>query len=170
MASVWPMEFYREGDVLRPVRPRAFAQQYAEGEIHRLAPVEERSHASHAHFFAALTEAWRSLPEAQAERFPSAEHMRKWALIRAGYRDDTTVVAASPEEAQRIAALARSLDGYAVIVVRDDIVTVMTAKSQSQKAMGKADFQASKDAVLGIVAGLIGTTTDELAAAGRSAA
>ena len=159
---IYPMEFARDGEVLRPLHPNAFARQYVEGEIHRLAPWEDRSQASHNHQFAAIHEAWKNLPEDQAERFPTSEHLRKWALIRAGYRNDTTIVAASPEDAQRLAALARSLDGYAVIVVRDDVVTVMTAKSQSARAMGKADFQASKDAVLGIVAGLIGTTPNEL--------
>ena len=54
--------------------------------------------------------------------------------------------------------------------VREAVVTVYTAKSQSLRAMGKADFQASKDAVLGIVSEMVGTTPAELRReAGRAA-
>jgi hypothetical protein len=42
-------------------------------------------------------------------------------------------------------------------------VTVLTALSQSRRAMGKKRFQASKDAVLAFVAELIGTSPATLA-------
>jgi hypothetical protein len=72
-------------------------------------------------------------------------------------------------EAQRVAAFVKPLDDYAVIVVREALVSVYTAKSQRIRAMGKHDFQRSKDAVLEILAGLIGTTTKALTNAGEAA-
>lgn len=138
------------------------AAEFGEGECVRLERHEERSGKSHNHFFAALNDAWLNLPEGEAERFPSSEHLRKWALIRAGYRDERTFVAASKAEGERLVAFVKPMDDYAVVVRRDAVVTVYTAKSQSVKAMGKADFQASKDAVLEKVAALIGMQPAQL--------
>jgi len=100
-------------------------RHYVVGETYPLVVQEQRSRASHNHYFAALHEAWANLPEVLAERFAT---------------------------------------------VREAVVTVYTAKSQSLRAMGKADFQASKDAVLGIVSEMVGTTPAELRReAGRAA-
>lgn len=145
------------------------AAEFGEGECVRLERHEERSGRSHNHFFAALNDAWLNLPEGEAERFPSAEHLRKWALIKAGYRNEITIACASRAEAIRKIADIKSLDDYAVAVARENVLIVYTAKSQSVKAMGKADFQASKDAVLGIIADLIGVAPDTLSKHARAA-
>jgi hypothetical protein len=50
-----------------------------------------------------------------------------------------------------------------VIDVQEATVTRYTAKSQSMKAMGRAEFQASKEAVLGFLADMVGVTPDALA-------
>ena len=129
---------------------------YGAGECVNMAPVEERTAASHAHYFAVIGDAWRTLPEYLAETFASPEHLRKWALIKAGYRDERSVVCASKAEAQRIAAFIKPMDDYAVVSVSGTAVVVLTAKSQSMRAMGKADFLASKEAVLNVLAELLG--------------
>jgi hypothetical protein len=121
-----------------------------------------RSRRSHNHFFAQVAEAWQQLPENLADEFASPEHLRKWALIKAGFRDERKFVASSPEEAQSIAAFIAPMDDYAVITVSGCVVTVYTAQSQSIPAMGGRDFQASKNAVFEVIARLIGVTTDEL--------
>lgn len=140
------------------------------GEAYPLVVQEQRSQASHSHYFAALHDAWANLPEHLAERFVTAEHLRRYALIKAGYRDERTIVAASKAEALRLAAFVRPMDEFAVVTVSEAVVTVYTAKSQSLRAMGRADFQASKDAVLGIVADMIGTAPATLRReAGRAA-
>jgi phage gp36-like protein len=144
-------------------------KHFAVGEVYPLEVHEARSDPSHRHLFAVINEAWQNLPEAQARRFASAEHLRKWALIRAGYYDERSIVCADEDEAQRIAAFVRPLDDYAIVVVRGCVVAVYTAKSQSARAMGRQDFQRSKDAVLDIIAGLIGTTTQALTQAGEAA-
>ena len=62
------------------------------------------------------------------------------------------------------------LDDFAIVVVTGSVVTRFTAKSQSQRAMGKADFQASKDAVLDLAAQLIGATPQQIEESARTAA
>ena len=57
----------------------------------------------------------------------------------------------------RVAAFVRPLDDFAVVETDGLVVTVYTAKSQSMRAMGKKTFQESKDAVLRVIAELIGT-------------
>ena len=60
--------------------------------------------------------------------------------------------------------------GIRGVVVNEATVTVMTAKSQSMRAMGRVEFQRSKEAVLDVVAQMIGVKRDALAAnAGKAA-
>jgi len=128
---------------------------YGEGEVVSLVAHEDRSLASHGHYFASVSEAWKNLPEEQTERFPTADHLRKWALIKTGYRDERTFVCSSKAEATRVAAFVKPLDPYAVIIPRGAVVTAYTAKSQSMRAMGKKEFQESKEAVLGVLAEIL---------------
>lgn len=88
------------------------------------------------------------LTEHRAEQFATAEHLRKWCLIKAGFRDESSIPLPSKAVAQRVAAWSKPGDDFAVIVVREATVIRMTAKSQSVKAMGAAEFKRSKDAVL----------------------
>lgn len=167
-----PLYFTWSGDAMVPL-PR-FAErarkQYEVGQKYRLVEEHERSTQTHNHFFASVTEAWKQLPEDIAVSYPSVDHLRKWALCKAGFADERSIVAGSNEEARRIAAFVRPSDPYAVITVGGNVVKVYTAKSQSRKSMGARDFQASKTAVLEIVAGLVGVDVDTLASnAGRAA-
>ena len=130
-------------------------KDYVVGETYRIAPVEDRSARSHRHYFASVNEAWRNLPEGLTDQFPSADHLRRWALIKAGYRDEQSIVCSSKAEAQRVAAFIKPIDDYAVVVVREAVVIRYTAKSQSTRAMGKEEFQRSKDAVLDVLAQMI---------------
>jgi hypothetical protein len=137
-------------------------QQYTVGERYMVSIVEERSLASHNHYFAALAEAHANLPERYAEQFPTVEHLRKYALIRTGYRDERSIVCPSKAAAQRFAAFCRPMDDFAIISVSESVVIAWTAKSQSFRAMGKKAFGESKDAVLSYIAEMIGTTPEAL--------
>lgn len=159
-----PMIFTWDGDAMVPKVPRLADRYYVVGEQYRLVVDEGRSGVSHRHFFAAIHEAFKNLPEELAERFPSDEHFRKHCLIMEGYRDERTFVAASKAEALRLAAFVKPMDEYAVVVVRECVVVVWTAKSQSTKAMGAKDFQASKQKVLDRAASMIGVSADALSA------
>lgn len=155
-------------EVLRRDRARADTEMVV-GQRYIIEPVEERSAKAHRFYFAAVNEAWLNLPEDKAQQYPTPTHLRKWALIRAGYRDERTFVASTKAEALRIAAFVRPTDDYAVVTVRDATVTVYTAKSQSLKAMGKTDFQNSKEAVLQLLSEMIGVAAGELQKAGANA-
>ena len=125
------------------------------GQVYHMEPVEERTARAHRHYFALINEAWQSLPDDFAERFPTPDHLRKFALIKAGFADSRQIVAASKSEARRLAAFIRPMDEYAVVSVSDAVVTVWTARSQSTKAMDKATFKASKDGVLAAIEQLL---------------
>lgn len=140
-----------------PRLARVADEHFVIGEVYHLIEQAERSPKSHRHYFVMIKEAWENLPESET-RFPTPEHLRKYALIRAGYCDERQVVCASKAEAVRWWPVMQAADTYALVVPKGPIVTIYTAKSQSMKAMGAKDFQASKDAVLQIVADLIAVT------------
>lgn len=156
-----------EGDAFRPLPNfvRVARQHYGAGEVVPLIPHEERSARSHAHFFACVNEAWKNLPEHLAHRHPSADHLRKFALIQTGHHDSTVFVCKFKTEALRLAAALQALDTYAVVIVDGKTVTRLTAKSQSMQAMGKARFEQSKSDTLSYLADLIGVELGQLAQA-----
>lgn len=159
-----PVAYQWTGDAMAVV-PR-FAkladEQFVIGEHYVLVPHEERSMASHGHYFVLVNEAWRNLPESYGDRWPTADHLRKWALIKAGFRDERSFACSSKAEARRMAAFLKPMDDYAVVIVSEALVIVYTAKSQKLTHMGKAVFQASKDAVLEILAELLEVTPEAL--------
>ena len=163
-----PLSFQWDGEAMVPTAHsrRLIDQHFVIGEHYRFVTHEERSLASHKHYWAVLTEAWQNLPEAVAVDFPTVDHARKRALIMTGHRDERQLVASSKAEALRIAAFIRPKDEYAVVVVDGCTITELTAKSQSMRAMGKAVFQQSKDDVLAYLAKLGGYAPGEL---GRAA-
>lgn len=159
-----PVAYRWNGDAMQPM-PRFAAQcnrDFVVGQVYVLEELQERSSKSHAHYFACIAAAWHSLPDDMAARFPSPEHLRKWALIRAGYVDSREMVARSRAEALRIAAFLRPADDYAVVETSGAAVRIWTARSQSVRAMGKREFQASKDAVLAVIADVIGATAKQV--------
>jgi hypothetical protein len=139
-------------------------ENYVVGEKYRFTIQEERSIASHNQYFAAIHDMWLSLPEVFDGRFPTEEHLRKFALIMTGHRDEQSFTCGSNAEAQRFAAFLKPIDDYAVIDVTNSVVTRLTAKSQSIKAMGRKDFQISKQAVLDYISGMLGISTQKVAA------
>lgn len=160
-----PILLVWEGDGFKPAS--AYWQSRADkhfviGERYMMEEVHQRSQASHNHYFAAVEEAWRNLPEDLAQRFPTSEHLRKYALIRTGFCNEQHVVFMTRKDAERAAALIIPLDEFSVIDVRDTTVARYTAKSQRRRAMDKQEFQASKDAVLGLLSEMIGTSPKQL--------
>jgi hypothetical protein len=164
-----PLRLRYEGEGFFRVLSNYWAEradkEFVIGEVYTLVEHHERSTATHNHYFASITEGWRNLPDELLETYPTPEHLRKRALIAKGYRDERTIVCSSKAEAGRVAAFVKPMDEYAVVSVREAVVRVWTAKSQSMKAMGKAEFAESKNAVLDFIADLLGVTTDELAKA-----
>ena len=168
-----PITFFWDGAAMLPAGPgfaRMCDKRFVIGERYRLDEISERSAASHNFYFAAMNDAWLNLPEDMADRFDTSEKLRKFALIKCGYADQRQIVCASKAEAQRVAAFIKPMDEYAIVTASEAVVTVYTAKSQSMRAMGKAEFEKSKNDVLNYVASLIGTTPATLAQnAGKAA-
>lgn len=159
MPEAPPLIFTYEGEgEFKPSTPwvaRRADGHYVIGAKYVLIEHSERSAKSHSHFFAQVREYWMTLPESLADEFPSPEHLRKKALIRKGYCDERSIVCASKAEAMRLAAFMKPMDDYAIIVAREAVVTVYTAKSQKIKAMGAKDFQKSKEDVFAFIDGLL---------------
>ena len=168
-----PLLYRWSGEAMEPANPR-FAREankaFVVGETYTLEEIEHRSMRSHRHYFAAINDAWENLPERFAGEFPTPEHLRKRALIEAGYRDERTIVASSKAEALRVAAFIRPMDEYALVSVSGAAVVVWTAKSQNLRAMDARTFAQSKEAVLMVLARMLETTPDQLRDnAGRAA-
>ena len=145
-------------------------RDFVVGEVYRIAEQRERSAASHNHFFAAINDAWANLPERLQEEYPTSEHLRKKALIRKGYADERSIVCASKAEALRVASFVKPMDEYAIVTVREGVVRVYTAQSQSTRSMGAKAFQESKQAVLDYVDELLGVERGATAANAARAA
>lgn len=166
MMHASPLIFEWDGEGFKPIRRHAKEcdARFVIGERYVLDEIQERSAASHKQYFASIRDSWMLLPEHMAEQFPTPDHLRKYALIRAGFRDERSIAASSKAEALRIAAFIRPMDEFAIVTVHGSIVTVYTAKSQSMRAMGKAQFQASKQSVLDFIASLIEVEPETLTA------
>lgn len=168
--SLTPVTFIWQGGAMRPVVDSIILDQYEEGRKYRLVEYEPRSRESHSHYFAVIGDAWRNLPDDLADQIPSAEHLRKWCLIRTGYCIQRHINFTTDEDAKAAAGVIRTMDDFAVVAVRESTVSIYTAESQSTAAMGKDRFQASKQAVLDKIAEILGVPSADLQAqAGRAA-
>lgn len=159
MTDVLPMHY--EGDGLfRCLHPKRINLDV--GEVHGWQMAEHRSPKSHDHFFACVNEAWKSLPEDMADDFPSPEHLRKWALIKAGFCSETRIVCANNSEAMTLATKAKQMDKFAIVAIDGKAVTIWTADSQRKDAMGRKLFQEAKERALDVISTLIGTDAASL--------
>ena len=153
MSEVLPMRYEGNG-LFRCLHPKRV--KLAVGEVHGWQMAEHRSKASHDHFFACVNEAWKNLPEDLADDFPSPEHLRKWALIKAGFCSETRIVCANNSEAMSLAVKAKTMDKFSLVAIDGKAVMIWTADSQRRDAMGRQVFQDAKDKALHILSQLIG--------------
>lgn len=159
-----PITYRWSGDAMEPLpRFTGMANQlFVVGETYRLEQIEERSVATHNHEFAWLKTAWENLPEDIADQFGSPEHLRKRALIEAGYYTEEVIDAGSNAAALRVASSFRKRSEFSLVTVRGGYVSIRDAKSQSRRAMNKQEFQESKSALMDVVAAKLGVKADEL--------
>jgi hypothetical protein len=153
------------GQAMIPARPQAAAKAFVEGRRYWLEEASERSWISHRHEFAWIGEAWANLPENLADLYPTPEHLRKRALIQAGFYDETIIDAGSKAAALRMAAYARGADEFAAVFVRGPLVIVRKAKSQRMHGhdrMPKDEFERSKAAIMEVIAEMIGVSPERL--------
>lgn len=154
-----PVALTWDGEAFWPANrfwSRKCDERFVVGQAYAMDEVHQRSHATHAHYFASLHDIWQSLPEHLSEQFPTENHMRKYALIRTGYHTMTQHPCKSAAEAERLAAAIRPYDTYQLVTVKDSVVTVYHAMSQDMRSMDKKTFAESKQAVLDWCSDLIG--------------
>jgi hypothetical protein len=166
--------FQWSGRAMVPVRRFAdhCAAVYKVGDHYHMEVQQPRRESSHRHYFAALDEAWSSLPhEFDLEPWAqSREHLRHYSLIRCGWFNSIVHQCASNAEAVRWAAIMRPNKPFAIVTAVRSTVVEQSAVSQQRAAMGAKDFMKSKWQVLDFVADLIGTTRGELEAAALKSA
>ena len=140
-------------------------KSYVDGQIYILAPVEHRSKPSHDQQFAYIEELWGNLPEDIAGQFPTPDHLRKHALIMTGHCHVSRKHFSTPKDAVMAAALLTEApkDDYELVTVDGHYVTRARAKSQSYRAMGKAEFQKSKADAIAWIEDLIGINKENVA-------
>jgi hypothetical protein len=159
-----PVMFVWDGECMQPA-PRFVPlcnKQFVVGEEYPFEVVQHRSMASHNQYFAALNEAWHNLGEQWNGRFPTSDHLRYWALIQTGFGVETDHVFETAKDAKASARAIRQVDAYSAIVVSGNVVKVTRAKSQSRASMRKEEFEASKTAVLDLIATMARTTRPQL--------
>ena len=159
MSDTLPMRYEGNG-LFRCLHPRRVKVEI--GAVNGWQMAEHRSKSSHDHFFAVINEAWKSLPEDMADDFPNPEHLRKWALIKAGFCSETRIVCANNTEAMSLATKAKAMDKYSIVAIDGKAVTIWTADSQRRDAMGRKLFQEAKDRALHVISELIGTDVTTL--------
>lgn len=160
-----PIIWTYDGDNLVPGSGywrRMAAEHMVVGQRYRMVEEAERSTASHNHEFAWLTEAWNSLPDELLAQYPNKEVLRKHGLIAKGYCTVVQHVCPTKAEAERLTAILKPRDIYAVVVQRGNVVTEYTAVSQSRRAMGNPQFQQSKTALMEFVGDLLGVDPETL--------
>ena len=121
------------------------------------------SPASRRHFFACIHELFASWPETHPRQFTTPDALRKWALIRCGFRVEQQFAAASKAEARRLASFLSADDEYAELSVNENVVVKWRALSQKTHSMGREQFAKSKESVLAFLAEQVGVTVESLA-------
>lgn len=135
---------------------------YAVHEEYPLVVLRARNMNQHRAYFAALHDAFDNLDERYDGVFPSEDHLREWALCQTEFCTVTHEVYETRKDAIQAAKALRKLAPYAVISVVDSTLVTKHALSQSVRAMGKEDFEASCKAVLDVVAGMARMTSAQL--------
>ena len=155
------------GGALLPVGNYAMAAAcdvMSEGDTVLVSIDHPRSTASHKHQFAEIRTMFHHIPE-RLQGMPwakNADTLRKHALIATGFANSFTVDCGAKAAAERVLPrleeAERRAHGYAIGQMRGPVVTIWTPMSQSVRAMGGAEFQRSKQAVLDWIEAEIGVT------------
>ena len=91
-------------------------------------------------YFAHIRDVWDSLPDHRRELHLTPKHLRKWALVKAGYCDTNIVNCGSKRAAIEVAAMAKRLDTFCVTDIRGSVVVIHTALSQTKRMQPRKIF------------------------------
>ncbi len=166
-----PLPFEWDGNVLRPVeRYRALAErQFRAGQTYVLEPHDPISHRERRFYHASIKDAWDNLSPEMQKHFPTADRLRKWALVQANWRIQNFITCESEASAARHAAFLIKADDHGEMFVdhRGDVVRVFKARTQKvgdpdDGYMTPEEWKRSKDDVLTILSGTLGVTKKQL--------
>jgi len=135
-----------------------------------------RSIQDHRRFFAVIAAAYNNWPHGHPFQPSSAEHLRAYLLVEAGYAETTPVFVeldAVPEAARQStvklvslaveAAIAAALaqKAYAFVRVMGDTIVVSRPKSINFAALSQREFGPVRQACEGIIEAALGVKADE---------
>ena len=164
-----PMKYvWTDDGFFAPVHPQAAEKHFVGGQVYVLSETRDRSDKSHSQYFAVIQWAWDNLPEDVSAQFPTPEDLRARALIASGYAKSRQFIGSTNKQAVELAAfIGHGRENYAVVSVHENVVTELTAQSQNHKAMGREQFQKSKEAVFEYCAAMCGVSVEDLVKASR---
>jgi hypothetical protein len=169
------LTFCWNGEAMIPIERSAgiAKKQFTKDAFYVLEPHDPVSHKERGFYFASIKSAHDNLPPDAVERYPTPEHLRKWALIKSGWRKENHTVCDSNDDALRLAAFLRRLDDFAVVIVKESVVQIFVARSQKvgnveDGFMTADEWKRSKQDVLDILSQQIGVTRRELEKEGKA--
>ena len=138
-------------------------ERFVSGERYIVTVQDQRDWVGHRAYMAQINQLFKNWPESERQ-FDSATALRKWALIRCGFRSERRFVAANKAEAQRLARFLSAGEPYVEFSLVDNIVIEWRALSQDAHSMGAKEFAKSKTDVIEFLCQIVGVTPDDLRA------
>lgn len=129
-----------------------------------------RSPADHRRFFGLIRATFHHWPEFHDFAPDNEEHLRKWLLCKAGYRDVTMIPVEFADDQpglMRLITIAaesavKAAGGYAFMRPHGDGIAVFAAKSIKWDTLDQKQFNAIRDAVESVIEAETGLKPDEI--------
>jgi len=133
-----------------------------------------RSPQDHRRFFAVIRATYTHWPESHEFDPDNAEHLRKWLLCKAGFRDVTTIPVDFPIELAKehpalmklvmlaVEAAIKAAKGYAFPRIHGDCIAVFSAKSIQWDKIDQKEFNKVREAVEEVIEAETGLKPDQL--------
>lgn len=140
---------------------RLCERQFELEDDYPLGPAENAPSRGRAAIFATVHDVWDNLPDTQ-KAFPSEEHLRKTALVKAGWADHSQTILDTPGDAKKFGVMVRKVDAYAIITISGNVVDVWTARSIATGRITSEEFKPVKLRALKWLDSLVGLTPEQL--------
>lgn len=131
---------------------------------------KKRSLPDHRRFFGIIRATHTHWPEAHEFQPDNEEHLRKWLLCKAGYRDVTMIPVEFAEDQPGLVRLitiaaeaaVKAAGGYAFMRPHGDGIAVFAAKSIAWDKLTQSQFHEIRDAVESVIEAETGLKPDEI--------
>jgi len=167
MKDLRPAVFTWTGEAMVPT-PESLPlcmRQFDKGALYQMRAMRERSVKSHNEFMALVKEAFDNLPEHLASRFPTVSRLRYWCLAKCGYCAEKTRIFQTRHDAKVFEDYVIESSTTSYCQVEGNVAMIWTPTSQRYKydpEMDYEEFEKSKEAVLELLADMIGVHPREL--------